>query len=245
MFLPVVRVLLVEDVDDLRATLKQALRLHGGFEVVADAADGAAAIAAAGSTRPDVVVLDLGLPDLAGAELVTRIRAAAPDARIVVYTGAVNHDRSALDVDAFVSKDQGVRYLVSMLADVSRAASPSAQIMLGPGVEDVLEARRFLEERCREWDCGDLIPGAQLVVSELVTNALLHGGGTCQLRVRCVDGGLRIEVHDSGAGTPDLLVADTESESGRGLLIVSSVAEAWGVDTVTEGKVVWAELVNA
>src|SRR4051794_27638928 len=170
-----VRVLLVEDVDELRATLRQALRLHGDFDVVADVADGASAVAAAADHQPDVVVLDLGMPDLAGSELVARTRAAAPSARIVVYTGLDTDEVSAIGnaVDAFVRKDRDVRYLVGLLADLGQRPSRAAQIDLGPGVEDVSVARHFLDDNCRRWGCGEEAAGdAQLVVSELVTNAL-------------------------------------------------------------------------
>ncbi len=61
--------------------------MRGGFDVVAEAADGRTAIEAAAKLQPDVVVLDLGLPDLAGRDVLTMLRVAAPDMRVVVFTG--------------------------------------------------------------------------------------------------------------------------------------------------------------
>ena len=241
------RVLLVEDVDELRATLRQALELHGGFAVVADAADGASALAAAKTHQPDVVVLDLGLPDLAGAEVVSRLRIAAPSARIIVYTGAVRPDRAGLDVDTFIGKDKGVRYLVTLLAEFETTLPQPPQlgrVRLGPARTDVVRGRSLVAEECLRLGCGDVVEAAMLVVSELVTNALLHGGGSCELAVRMIGSVLRIEVADDAARSPDLLAADKDSESGRGLLIISSLAEAWGVDARSKGKVVWAELIS-
>lgn len=239
------RVLLVEDVAELRQTMRQALRLHGGFEVIGDVADGASAVTAAKLHAPDVVVLDLGLPDLAGAELVTRIRAAAPRARIVVYTGSVVSHASGIPqaVDALIQKDQGVRYLVHLLADLGRREHFTAEIKLGPSIDDVRVARRFLQAQCEDWGCGKSLPEVQLVLSELVTNALVHAGATCELRARLTDGVLRIEVRDRGPGTPDLRSPGQESEGGRGLMIVSSMAQAWGIESEQDGgKVVWAEM---
>jgi CheY-like chemotaxis protein/anti-sigma regulatory factor (Ser/Thr protein kinase) len=241
-----VRVLIVEDVDELRATLRQALRLDGRFEVVGDIGDGPGAVALAAELQPDVVVLDLGLPGLAGRELVTGVRTAAPEARVVVYTGSVTAENANLDgtVDAFVMKQQGVKYLVGLLGRLDESEVHTASIELGPDIQDVRRARAFLYEHCSEWGCQDVVADAQLVLSELVTNALVHAGTRCELRARFHNSLLRIEVRDSGSGTPDLQAPTGRTEGGRGLRIVSALCQAWGVDTEHEhGKVVWAELV--
>lgn len=85
----------------------------------------------------------------------------------------------------------------------------------------------------------------QLCVSELATNALLHGvptGRGFRLRLALeADGVLRVEVHGSGPGeirTPDVL---PDSEHGRGLLLVNALADKWGVGERTPGKFVWCE----
>ncbi|MER5937742.1 ATP-binding protein [Streptomyces sp. NPDC001928] len=81
-----------------------------------------------------------------------------------------------------------------------------------------------------------------LCVSELATNALLHGvppGRGFLLRVRYDGDVIRIEVHDSGTGVPR--TPDAPDEGGRGLLLVGALADKWGVADRTPGKVVWAE----
>src|SRR3954454_19085624 len=88
-----IRVLLVDDVVEVRRLVRTSLRFRGGFEVVGEAADGAEAVRLAQQLRPDVVVLDLGLPDIAGREVLSRVREHAPDSKVVVFSGLETPDR--------------------------------------------------------------------------------------------------------------------------------------------------------
>jgi DNA-binding NarL/FixJ family response regulator len=81
------RVLIADDVIDLRTLMRMALELAGDFEVVAEAGDGAQAITQAEFHQPDLVLLDLSMPVLDGLEALPRIRAVAPDAHVVVLSG--------------------------------------------------------------------------------------------------------------------------------------------------------------
>lgn len=82
-----------------------------------------------------------------------------------------------------------------------------------------------------------------LCVSELATNAYLHGvppGRGFRLYVfQAEDGGVRVEVHDSGDGHPAARAPGVEAETGRGLLLVSALADDWGVGERDPGKIVW------
>jgi len=240
-------VLVVDDVAELRSVIRQELRLRGGFTVVAEADNGASAIISAVRHQPDVVVLDLGLPDLAGHEVLTRLRAVSPASQVVVYTGAAVPDPSALggEVEAFVTKDYDVGYVVDLVARLAGPPYETAHIALGPDPRDVASARRFVAERCRDWGCGDVVEDAELVVSELVTNALVHAESRCDLRAGLGEAALRIQVIDEGDGVPDPQVADDTDEHGRGLLLVSALCAAWGVEALPDGgKIVWAELLR-
>lgn len=112
------------------------------------------------------------------------------------------------------------------------------------------EARRLTRERLAGWPvCADTREAADLVVSELVTNAIVHTTSrsiTCELRSLRDGEGLRIAVRDeghTGAG-PRPAEGRPAEEHGRGLLLVAALATAWGaLDTETgAGLTVWAEL---
>ena len=78
---------LCDDVAALRLVMRTVLELEPGIEVVGEAGDGATALAEVGDLRPDVLVLDLSLPQLDGLELLEQIHALSPETRVVVFSG--------------------------------------------------------------------------------------------------------------------------------------------------------------
>jgi serine phosphatase RsbU (regulator of sigma subunit)/anti-sigma regulatory factor (Ser/Thr protein kinase) len=105
----------------------------------------------------------------------------------------------------------------------------------------VPRARQFVRDSLRS-GLDALADDAQVVVTELVTNAVLHGGAPIVLRVITGDSSARIEVQDSGMVLPVVPLQSTDAMTGRGLRLVASLAQAWGIDPVPGGKLVWAEL---
>lgn len=106
-------------------------------------------------------------------------------------------------------------------------------------------ARDFARAALADWEIAERSDDVLLCVSELATNALLHGvppgrGFTLRLALD-PDGTLRIEVHDSGGGEVQVPEQEPESEHGRGLLLLAALADKWGVGERNPGKVVWAE----
>ncbi|MEW2295045.1 SpoIIE family protein phosphatase [Streptomyces sp. NPDC006743] len=109
--------------------------------------------------------------------------------------------------------------------------------------EAVRHARRFTRRTLRSWGVGEDADAALLVVSELVTNALVHTEGPVRLDLTLVHHRLRIAVADASPRTP---VKPTnigwEATGGRGILLVEAVSTAWGALPVSGGKQVWSEL---
>jgi anti-sigma regulatory factor (Ser/Thr protein kinase) len=86
------------------------------------------------------------------------------------------------------------------------------------------------------------IPSAQLIVSELVANAVLHAGTTVELSVALRGQAIQVSVRD---GSPDSVQPGRpgqSAEGGRGLLVVASLATDWGCLRTRDGKVVWASI---
>lgn len=237
--------LLVDDIEEIRVVLRYAIRHRPNLELVAEAASGGDAISLAEQHQPELVVLDLGLPDLAGREVMSRLRVVSPSSRIVVYTGTEATERSPAvrEADGFAVKDNNVDYLLDLLEDAARASHLSATLGIDTNLRNVRGVRQWMRARCVEWNCEDGVEKSLLVVSELVTNAVVHAGTPCVVTARRAPGVIRVEVSDGDATPPDVLDAADLDEHGRGMLLVSSMAVAWGVAPMAGGgKLVWAEM---
>ncbi|MFI1148083.1 SpoIIE family protein phosphatase [Streptomyces sp. NPDC020817] len=102
-------------------------------------------------------------------------------------------------------------------------------------------ARHLTETTLTGWGLGELAFTAELVVSELVTNAYRYGGGT-PLTLRLIrDRSLVCEVSDGSSTAPHLRRARTTDEGGRGLFLVAQLTERWGTRYTRDGKTVWTE----
>jgi CheY-like chemotaxis protein len=229
-------VLLVDAAAPFRRAVAAALREGGEYVVVGEADSTVDAIESARTLHPDVVVVDLDLLALAGSDLIGHLRADAGGTHIVVFS-----QPAQVRVDNPI--ETSVARLIGLLDQHAVEGLQTVVVDLPNEPESVARARRFVESTCHSWAAHDAIDPALLVVSELVTNAITHGGGICALRLRHNKDALRIEVVDRGDGSPEIAAASDTAEGGRGLRIVTLTARAWGVDDGAEGtKVVWAEL---
>lgn len=103
-------------------------------------------------------------------------------------------------------------------------------------------ARAVVREQLHAWGLRELVDSAELLVSELVTNAVLHSHAR-PVALRLVRGDtLLCEVEDDDHELPALTDARPMDEAGRGLRVVSALARAWGASRTTAGKSVWFEL---
>ncbi|QYX81710.1 SpoIIE family protein phosphatase [Streptomyces akebiae] len=104
----------------------------------------------------------------------------------------------------------------------------------------VSEVRAGALRQLADWGLDEAAFAAELVLSELITNAIRHGAGP--IRVRLLrDRSLICEVADTSSTAPHLRRAATTDEGGRGLFLVAQLSQSWGTRYTAEGKVIWAE----
>jgi anti-sigma regulatory factor (Ser/Thr protein kinase) len=100
--------------------------------------------------------------------------------------------------------------------------------------------RAAVAERMGQWGLVEAVFVTELILSELVTNAIRYGGGP--IRVRLLrDRSLICEVSDGSSTSPHLRSAATTDEGGRGLFLVAQFADRWGTRYTSTGKVIWTE----
>lgn len=125
-----------------------------------------------------------------------------------------------------------------------------ARLALRSDPSSTPRARRFVEQVVHAWQCETVGDVAELLTSEVVTNAVVHGAGHgadghIELRVRRTEGTLRVEVVDRGQDVPVVRDATSDDLGGRGMLLVDALSREWGVSRAVDGsasKAVWFEL---
>nr|WP_245997621.1 SpoIIE family protein phosphatase [Streptomyces armeniacus] len=158
---------------------------------------------------------------------------------------AAGMDTRQLDSCGLMSSGQGVdrRFDEAVLLVAASRAGVDDQLHIwelpGDGTA-ASTARKLVTEQLELWDLADLSDVSELVVSELVANALRYGGGPGRLRLLRNDR-LMVEVSDTGPDLPQIQHADVSDEGGRGLQLINMLCRRWGSCRTRSGKVVWAE----
>lgn len=115
-------------------------------------------------------------------------------------------------------------------------------IDLPPEPSSATRARQLARERLQASCPDETLDTVALLVTELVTNAILHARTPLQLTLESRPGQVRICVQDSSRERPTVRRYDSDAVTGRGLALVEHLASSWGVETTTTGKVVWCEV---
>ncbi|UWE12063.1 ATP-binding protein [Actinacidiphila bryophytorum] len=151
-----------------------------------------------------------------------------------------------------LSGESGESAAPSGLADPAEAASGVLDLLGDPSAEEVhltsrpesaSTARRLALSVVRLWGLPQFGDTVELLVSELVGNAVRHTGArSFGLRMRRRRGWVRVEVRDPSRALPCLLPVHDLDISGRGLFLVDKLSDRWGVDLQPRGKTTWFEL---
>ena len=133
------------------------------------------------------------------------------------------------------------RHIAYACLDISFARAGSSGAVIAEG--DQLWPHRIrlaIRAALRSWGRPELTDDAELLATELVTNALRHGQGDLGVRVHIAAGHLQVEVRDGSHECPEPRDASLDDEDGRGLFIVEALADAWG--TSLDGTTTWCSL---
>lgn len=117
------------------------------------------------------------------------------------------------------------------------------EFTLAPDTAAPAKARVWLRDRLTEWDLDKQADDLQLVVSELVTNAVLHARSTVEIAISVGEGIIELSVADADNRLPVIRSAsEVWDEGGRGLTLVSALSDDWGVAHRCHGKHIWVRM---
>jgi DNA-binding NarL/FixJ family response regulator len=253
------RVLVVDDDADYRLVLRLALD-GSDLTVIGEAAGTEEAVALAASEQPDLLLLDCTLGGSDAFEAFVAVRSSAPACRTILLSSHAPADlrmaSRALGACGFLSKATPARSLTSEIATIAglvaaaQTALETAQATLKGDKRSPSEARRLvrgaLASSLAPSEEDELLDNAMLLVSELVTNAVVHAGSEVDVMIRLDGSCLRVEVGDTSDVVPRMQPPSVDATSGRGLPLVENLASRWGVaPRPAGGKSVWFELERA
>lgn len=241
----------MDDHEDLRLLLRGVLARDGRFTVVGEASNGLDAIELVGRLKPDLVVLDIAMPELDGIAALPLLREVSPDTRVVMLSGyaADEMERASIEGGAtgYIDKSTDMDELPTRLhnlATVLDAVQRVLDLTYEADVDSPRSARHDVKaalERTVGGSGNGSIDVVELLTSELVTNAVKHAHSTARVAVEVVGPRVRVSVTDDGPGVPATGHPSPDAESGRGLELVDSLATSWGVTPHDIGKTVWFE----
>ena len=247
------RVLVVDDNPDYRMLVRFALD-GTDVEVVGEAPTMAAGIEAATALQPELVILDVVLQGDDVFAALQQLRDAAPGAAVVVVASYAEHELWGLSPHAegvaYLSKGTPPRALRDELVRVATSARAVSDVLttererFPAELHSARDARRFAAKVLATWGCDDVEDAVLLLVSELVTNAVIHAHSDVEVVLRLRPQRVRVEIIDAAAEYVQRREAASEDQSGRGMALTEALAAAWGVDTLVAGKSVWFEVVR-
>jgi len=128
-------------------------------------------------------------------------------------------------------------------AAVTSPAPRRFRTVLPPTPEAPTAARELVDEACQSWRVSALTEDAEMIITELASNAVRHAGTELEVVATLRERFLHLSVRDHSARFPRMILPDLETGvGGRGLLLVDAVAASWGSMPTPGGKVVWATL---
>ena len=242
------RTLIIDDDPDQRDVVRTVLE-RGNLGPIAEAEDGASGLRVAAEFDPELVVLDIAMPGSSGLDILPDLVRTVPDARVVVLS---NHPRRLhgdearrLGATGYVEKRVSVRHLLAQIlvaAAITETALEVVRAELPADAASVRSARALVLDALGD-DGDDVLFALELLVSEVVSNAVLHAAAAPRIEAQLGPDTVRVAVYDDDPTLPVHRQPDEERPGGRGLHLLDRLASRWGAEPVEGGgKVVWFEL---
>jgi DNA-binding NarL/FixJ family response regulator len=241
-----VRTLIIDDDADHREVVRTLLE-RAGLGPVTEASDGPAGLAAAEADPPELVLLDVDMPGPTGLDVLPELVRLAPGARVVMLTNLPRrlHGDAALlrGATGYVEKRVPLRDLVREILLAAAIAETALEVSADlPAEKSSIRAARTLVREAMGDAGEDVLFSLELLVSEVVTNALTHAGSAPRVEAQLSPATIRVAVYDADPRFPEHRVPDEERPGGRGLHLLDRMASRWGTDPTDDGKVVWFEI---
>jgi DNA-binding NarL/FixJ family response regulator len=245
------RILHIDPDPDYRLLVRTALDATPDLQVVADAPDLETGRAAVAEHAPDLVLVEPHVGGRADVEGLTALQAAASGAHTVVLTCLPTAE---LDWTGHLAGARGLlskRVRPTALADELRSlrgvlgvldgALAEAHTELDPDLVSPRRAREFVTETLERWSCSDATAIIDLLVSEIVANAVIHANTAAELTVQLLPDRVRVAVTDEEPTQPKRRPDNPLTSSGRGIALIERLSLAWGIDRRPGGKRIWFE----
>jgi DNA-binding NarL/FixJ family response regulator len=246
--------LLVDDEPDSRLLVAHALKDSNTFRVIGEAVGVEDAVSLASSSHPDIVMLDPVIRGEDGLWALPLVREATPEAKVVLHAAFPPSELrfAALSGGAVGYLEKGRSPLtladdllaVCGLLDVIESGIDESKARLGANPHTPRLARRFVKSALDRWAAKGEIELVELLVSELVTNSIIHARSDVEVSVTVASDVARVSVFDSSFDPPVRKTVRPDGASGRGLVMLDALASAWGISYVPGGKSVWFEIKN-
>lgn len=243
------RTVVADDIDEMRDLVRMLLTRDGRFEVVGEAADGAGAVTVVAREQPDLVVLDVKMPLLGGIEALPRLHQVSPTTRVVMLSAFAAEEMAGaaheLGAVGYIEKQSDVSHLAAQLYALATVLETVQRVLdttYAAEPVSVREARADLRSVLAHAVGSTTLEIVELLTTELVMNCVEHADTKATVSAEIHRDKVRVAVSDDGPRMPERRGSADDQESGRGLLIVDSLAQRWGVDQTGSGKTVWFEV---